>query len=72
MKEFVVLTETPQDTQKKIRQWLSSGYHIEIVAQTAIMSNTNDIYVITSLYRTKLEKLPTQSDYEFGTTTINC
>ena len=52
-KEFVVLTETPIDTQKKIRQWVSTGYEIEIVAQhTEKDRNTGIILkLITSLWR---------------------
>ena len=54
-KEFVVLTDTPIDTQKKIRQWVSTGYDIEIVAQHAEKDrNTGKIVnLITSLWRSK-------------------
>ena len=57
-KELVVLNESPSDTQKKLRQWLSTGYKIEILAQSAVVNSEvsyspTNTYVITTLYRTK-------------------
>jgi len=54
-KEFMVLEETAADTQKKIRQWVSQGYKIEIVAQNIIIIDKtyHQYLVVTSLWRWK-------------------
>ena len=54
-KEFTILKATPADTQKKIRQWVSAGYDIEIVAQHAGRDQRtgNILWLLTSLWRTK-------------------
>jgi len=56
-KEFVCMCESVSDTQKKIRQWVSQGYEVEIVAQNviAITYDYKDYDVITSLWRYKKE-----------------
>lgn len=51
-KEFIVLEETASNTQKIIRQWMSTDYEIEILAQN-IYRNMHMTYVVTSLYRWK-------------------
>lgn len=53
--EFICMEETVSDTQKKIRQWSSTGYSIEIVSQQVIKdSSTNGVTVlVTSLWRKK-------------------
>ena len=55
MKEFICMAETPEDTQKKIKQWLSTGYTIEFVAQSSTIDGLGNTTVVTSLYRTKSE-----------------
>jgi len=50
-KEYICMEENVQDTQKKIRQWLSTGYRIDILFQFA----TGNGLVITSLYKIKGE-----------------
>jgi len=54
-KEFVILRETPIDTQKKIRQWVSTGYDIEIVAQHVERDQRTGaiLWLLTSLWRVK-------------------
>lgn len=55
-KEFICMEETPQETQKKIRQWVSSGYEIDVIAQHLIQpsSATNGHPIlVTSLWRSK-------------------
>ena len=52
-KEFVCMQETAIDTQKKIRQWLSTGYTIEIISQSSTYIAGEGIIVVTSLYRIK-------------------
>lgn len=52
-KEYVCMEETPEETQKKIRQWVSTGYTIEIVFQGLPVKNNATTTVVTSLYRTK-------------------
>jgi len=54
-KEFVVLEESPIDTQKKIRQWVSQGYKIEIVAQNIMVIDRlyQQYLIVTSLWRWK-------------------
>ena len=49
------MEETVQDTQKKIRQWTSTGYEVNIVSQLIIKGpETNGITVlVTSLWRIK-------------------
>jgi hypothetical protein len=46
--EFLVLTEKPADTQKKIKQWVSTGYQVTIINQCY---GTNTL--ITTLTRRK-------------------
>ncbi len=46
--EFLVMIEIPEDTQKKIRTWLTTGYAITIINQTIA-----DRYLITTLLRRK-------------------
>ena len=46
--EFMVLIETPEDIQKKIRTWLTTGYAITIINQVIA-----DRYLITTLLRRK-------------------
>ena len=54
MREFIILEETSTITQEKIRQWLSTGYDIEIISQTSVVNlDLGSIYVITSLWRIK-------------------
>jgi len=56
MKEFICMQETVPDTQKKIRTWVSSGYQVEIAAQTAMEDKDSDrpyYIVVTSLWRWK-------------------
>ena len=55
MKEFICMQETVSDTQKKIRTWISSGYQVEIAAQTAMQDKDLDelFYIVTSLWRWK-------------------
>ena len=57
MKEFICMEETAAQTQKVIRQWLSTGYTIEFVSQTACYTefDSGSIRVVTSLFRTKSE-----------------
>ncbi len=56
-KEFVCMCESVSDTQKKIRQWVSQGYEVEVVAQNVITitHDYKDYDVITSLWRYKKE-----------------
>ncbi len=50
------MSETVSDTQKKIRQWLSTGYTIEFVAQSSsCIDELGNIVVVTSLFRSKSE-----------------
>ncbi len=46
--EFMVMVELPTDTQKKIKQWLSTGYEITIISQLLM-----DKMIVTTLTRTK-------------------
>lgn len=57
MREFICMEETTAQTQKVIRQWLSTGYTIEFVSQTACYTefDSGSIRVVTSLFRTKAE-----------------
>ncbi len=48
--EFTILNESPADTQKKIRQWVSTGYKITIINQ---IYNTSAGNLITTLTRSK-------------------
>ena len=48
-KEYICMVETVSDTQKKIRQWMSSGYIIDILFQF----NAGNGFIATSLYRIK-------------------
>jgi len=54
-KEFICMVESVTDTQKKIRQWISQGYQIEIITQNLIVVDKEvGIYdLITSLWRWK-------------------
>ena len=52
-KEFVCMQETAIDTQKKIRQWLSTGYTIEFLAQSSTTDGLGNTTVVTSLFRIK-------------------
>jgi len=54
-KEFICFEETVIGTQKKIRQWVSSGYKIEIIAQN-ILNSGSEAKVVTSLWRWKEEQ----------------
>ena len=55
-KEFICMAETPEDTQKKIKQWLSTGYTIEFVSQSSsCIDELGNITVVTSLFRIKSE-----------------
>ncbi len=54
MKEYIFLNETPADTQKKIKTWLSTGYKIEFINQQTIYQEDNGVFrTFTSLYRSK-------------------
>lgn len=54
MKEFICMEETAAQTQKVIRQWLSTGYTIEFVFQSSsCIDELGNIVVVTSLYRIK-------------------
>ena len=56
MKEFICMDETPDQTQKVIKQWLSTGYTIEFVSQSSsCIDELGHIIVVTSLFRTKYE-----------------
>lgn len=57
MKEFICMEETAAKTQKAINYWLSTGYTIEFVSQTACYTefDSGSIRVITSLFKTKAE-----------------
>lgn len=48
-KEYICMKESISDTQKKIRQWMSSGYRIDILFQFNAELN----FIVTSLYRIK-------------------
>ena len=55
-KEYVCMEETPAETQKLIRTWVSTGYAIEIVYQQAHIANQSTnatTIVLTSLWRTQ-------------------
>ena len=53
MKEFICMAESPAQTQKVIRQWLSTGYTIEFVAQSSTYIAGEGLVVVTSLFRIK-------------------
>lgn len=55
MKEFICMDETPDQTQKVIKQWLSTGYTIEFVSQSSTYIAGEGLVVVTSLFRTKYE-----------------
>ena len=55
MKEFICMDETPDQTQKVIRQWLSTGYTIEFISQSSTYIAGEGLVVVTSLFRTKSE-----------------
>lgn len=46
------MEETPAETQKLIRTWVSTGYLIEVMYQQALLKG-NSVVVFTSLWRTK-------------------
>ena len=54
-KEFICMSETVTQTQKVIRQWLSTGYTIEFLAQSSTTDGLGNTTVVTSLYRIKSE-----------------
>ena len=51
--EFIILEETVSDTQKKIKQWISTQYSINILFQH-IVTKGSITYLITTLLRKKL------------------
>ena len=55
MKEFICMSETVAQTQKAIRQWLSTGYTIDLISQSSTHVAGEGIIVVTSLFRTKSE-----------------
>lgn len=57
MKEFICMAETPTDTQKKIRQWLSSGYEVELLTQSCSYVPGTGFIVVTSLIRTDMKSI---------------
>ena len=52
-KEFICMSETVTQTQKVIRQWLSTGYTIEFLAQSSTTDGLGNTTVVTSLFRIK-------------------
>ena len=55
-KEFICMAESPAQTQKVLRQWLSTGYTIEFISQSSsCIDELGNIVVVTSLFRTKSE-----------------
>ena len=54
-KEFICMSETVTQTQKVIRQWLSTGYTIEFISQSSTYIAGDGLVVVTSLFRTKSE-----------------
>ena len=67
-KEFICMAESPAQTQKVIRQWLSTGYTIEFVAQSSCIDELGKIVVVTSLYRVKAQFSTGKRFYAFETT----
>ena len=57
MKEFICMAETPTDTQKKIRQWMSTGYEVELLAQSSNYIPGEGLVVVTSLIRTDMKSI---------------
>lgn len=57
MKEFICMAETPTDTQKKIRQWMSTGYEVELLAQSSHYVPGEGLIVVTSLIRTDMKSI---------------
>lgn len=53
--EFICMKETVGNTQKLIRTWVSSGYSINIVAQSIFRQPeiSDHTIVVTSLWRIK-------------------
>lgn len=51
-KEYVCMEETPEETQKKIRQWVSTGYKITFMFQQSHITYKGTI-VVSSLWREK-------------------
>ena len=54
-KEFICMAESPAQTQKVLRQWLSTGYTIDFISQSSTYIAGEGIIVVTSLFRTKSE-----------------
>ena len=54
-REFICMEETVTNTQKKIRQWLNSGYKIEIIAQNVVVDpHSKELDgLVTSLWKWK-------------------
>ncbi len=57
-KKIIVLVNSPQDTQKILNQWLSQGYEIKILAQTALSVSMGvgydtgyDLVIVTTVER---------------------
>ena len=46
------MVETPQETQRKMRTWVASGYEIEIIAQSPVYQGEG-LQVITSAWLKK-------------------
>lgn len=46
------MEETPADTQKLIRTWVSTGYTVDIIFQ-AVSNSVTTTKIVTSLWRTK-------------------
>ena len=51
------MAESPADTQKKIRQWMSTGYNIEILAQSSNYIQGERLIIVTSLARTDMKSI---------------
>lgn len=53
-REYICMEETPAETQKLIRTWVSTGYSIDIVFQGFQPNNPTSVTkIVTSLWRTK-------------------
>ena len=52
-KEFICMADTQTQTQKVIRQWLSTGYQIEFISQSSAYVAGEGLIIVTSLYRIK-------------------
>jgi len=51
--EFIVLTESTTDFQKKIKQWLSTGYSITILHQDTLYVQ-DKVWITASIIRKKV------------------